>query len=102
MSQLLLIPAFIAGFLLLLILTGLLISYYWKWFIIPIFNVKAIDIPQSLGLSLFVSLFTSNARASEMSEKSNYDSLFKLILYYAFYALIGYALHFFVKNKYNK
>ena len=99
MSSFLFIPAIFAGMLLLLIATGLLISVYWKWFIIPIFSVKPITIPQSLGLSLFISLFTPNIKSIDQNPM---ESLPSFLSQFAFYLVAGYILQFFIKNKYNK
>jgi hypothetical protein len=104
MEVLLFFVTFIAGFLVLLILTGLLISIYWKWFIIPIFNVKPINIPQALGLSLFVSFLTSSdSSITSSTDKTIFETIAKLVFYYLFYYVVGYILHFFVKtNTINK
>lgn len=38
------------------LLNGLLISVTWGWFIAPIFRTRDIDIPEGIGLSIFLSI----------------------------------------------
>ena len=98
MSSLLFFPSIFAFLIFVLILTGILISLYWKWFIIPIFNVKPITIPQGLGLSLFISVFSSSIKSSD---KNPLDSAIPLLIQFSFYFIAGYILQFFIKNNYN-
>ena len=53
-------PAFgclflIASVFLAIPINGYVIAVLWGWFIIPIFNVRAIGITEAVGLSIFVS-----------------------------------------------
>jgi hypothetical protein len=95
--------AFVSLLILGLIFTGLLISLYWKWFIIPIFGVKPITISQGLGLSLFISLFSSNSQSISSKNQTDFnEGLAKVVFFFFFYFAVGYILQFFIKNKYNK
>lgn len=41
-----------------IIVTGLVLVQLWKWFIMPVFAVESINIPEAIGISLFVGFIT--------------------------------------------
>jgi hypothetical protein len=37
---------------------GLIFSFFWKWFIVPVFQTNILTVGQSVGLSLFITYAT--------------------------------------------
>lgn len=56
--------------LLITIWQGFVISRLWQWFIVPLFEVKGLSIPQAIGLALFAGMFT-NESSSGKDDESN-------------------------------
>lgn len=55
-----------------MIYVAYVLTYLWQWFIVPIFFVPQLTVPQAFGLTLFVGLFNySRARSSEVLRISN-------------------------------
>lgn len=71
---------------------GILVYYFYYWFIIPIFTtLPHLTVLQSIGISLFISLFGHNSSSPEyegkdIKKKKNYAYIIKPW----FILLIGY------------
>lgn len=60
---------------------GYVLTILWGWFIVPTFGIKAITIPQAIGLSLIVSFLTYQASKSVFAdEEEPKKSILQVIL----------------------
>lgn len=72
----------------LVILSGLLISYMWLIFIVPYFNMPPISIPVSIGISLIVKFMTYQITTSDLLlEKEELEKI-KWIRCYVHYFVV--------------
>jgi hypothetical protein len=51
-------------------INGMVISIIWGWFIAPIFNLREITISQAVGISIFISLFTTPGMTKNAERKA--------------------------------
>lgn len=57
-------------------LNGLVLTYLWGWFIVPVFSVKSLTVLQAIGIGLVIRFLTYNYEYKNKKEK-NYDELNK-------------------------
>lgn len=80
------------------IVRGFVFKQFWLWFIIPVFHIQPISIPQSIGLMLIVGLVTTSGKDED--ESSIGDMLLKTTIQgigvSLFILLIGYVVKQFV------
>lgn len=53
------------------ILRGYVFTQFWNWFIIPIFSFRVLNVPEAIGLSMFLSLLILK-RQVKRTEKDTY------------------------------
>lgn len=72
LALLILIPALAVPMILSALVDGYMISSLYEWFIVPLYNLDPITIPQAIGLGMFSSYATYhfNTDSSETSEKT--------------------------------
>ena len=79
-----------------IILTGWVFSVFWKWFVAPVFGFKLLTIPQSIGLSVFVSYL--KLKWTDYNDKD--EDLFKSLLMEMstpiFCLAVGWLIHCFI------
>lgn len=76
-------------------LNGLMLSYLWQWFVVPL-GVRAIGVPQAIGIAIIVSVLTY---AGEPEKSENFDGLNKMLVKLAAKVVafgIAFALSFMV------
>lgn len=78
-----------------IVLTGLVIKTYWEWFIISIFQIRPISIPEALGISLMISLLTLHSH-KENNNKDLWEIILISLLSNLYYILVGYIIHLFI------
>jgi len=91
------IVALIVGFItiaLLIAIRGLLICKLWVWFIVPVFALPILSLPQAIGLSIVIGLLTLHSMPE--NTKSLGKTLVTPIIYYALVLLTGYIVHLFM------
>lgn len=65
---------------LLYLIQGWAISILWAWFIVPIFTIPQISITQSIGLAIFMGVFSQyRAPKKEESQKPLQDMMSQLL-----------------------
>ncbi|MDB4984349.1 MAG: hypothetical protein JWM20_528 [Patescibacteria group bacterium] len=72
---------------------GLVLVKLWSWFVVPIFKLPVLNIPQALGLGLLISMLTKPDLSSlkkEEEKKEWYVGLAKVIIAPLVTLLIGY------------
>lgn len=57
---------------------GYALSVLWRWFIVPIFYLPALNIPQALGLALVISMLTKDFDSN--SDKESDDTLTDVLI----------------------
>ena len=62
---------FILSIVPLIIFSGYTITVLWEWFVIPLFDLPALTIPQALGLATVVTYFTKQYGLAERQEDEN-------------------------------
>lgn len=75
------------------VLNGYTVSVLWEWFIIPVFMVDALNIPQATGIALIISYLTSGTPAKE---DDKYKTVGIVIAKPLLALLIGYIVTFFL------
>lgn len=70
MTALGLVFGFFAYMVLTTLLAGVVLVDLWVWFVMPIFHVGALNIPQALGISLLVGFMTHQISNSKQTEKT--------------------------------
>ena len=68
-------------------LNGWVFSILWKWFVIPIFNLPALTVVQSIGLGMVVAMFNGKDKFSS-DKKSDQESLWTVTLKAFFTAIL--------------
>ena len=66
------------------LINGVLISAMWGWFVAPVLRLQNISIPEAIGLSMFVSIFTNRPKPFKRSDGVTHEE--------AVADLIGYFL----------
>lgn len=66
----------IAGFLTIaatqIIVSGIVITVLWSWFVTPLFGLPALSIPYAIGLSLITHYMTFQYTGDESEDKAKY------------------------------
>jgi len=75
-----------------IILNALVFIKLWEWFIIPVFNVNSITIPQSIGLTLFLSYLTYKYENDDENKTTTDNKQIKKMLYVYYGKVFGRAL----------
>lgn len=44
---------------------GWVVSILWGWFMVPVFNIPALNIPQAIGIALIVNYLTMSMKESD-------------------------------------
>lgn len=100
MKALGLVTAFAVFIVISALLNGYVLSVFWGWFIVPVFDVPSITALQAYGLMLVVGLLKGHTPASDDSKKSTADKLGELITVSVFLPLFcllfGYVVHLFM------
>jgi cell division protein FtsW (lipid II flippase) len=79
------------------LLEGVVISFFWRWFIIPIFGVQPITIAEALGLALFAGMFTNKKATSNKDETTSLSTVLAVSFLSPLLALgVGYIVHLFM------
>lgn len=72
----LLATAGVAGFLTIaatqIIVSGIVITVLWDWFVTPLFGLPALSIPYAIGLSLITHYMTYQYDGAESEDKAKY------------------------------
>jgi hypothetical protein len=76
------------------IFSGYVITVLWDWFIVTTFAMKALTIPQALGLSLIISYLTLHQ--IQKDERDWSEKLGIAIAKPLVYLLIGWIVHLFI------
>lgn len=65
---------FLLGFLLVLPLRALVGSYFWQWFILPIWpNARPLSVVECIGVLLVIAMFTASTKYNGKDERSEND-----------------------------
>lgn len=73
------------------LVSGYVVSTLWGWFIVPVFGIKALSIPQAIGLSLVTGYLTHQTMPEDTA--STAAKITNVILYPMFALGIGYVVH---------
>lgn len=78
------------------VIYGYVASIFWVWFIMPVFDVRAITIYEAIGLALFAGLFTSRSsnKTDDETTFAKFATLVVAVLVVPWFTLgIGYIVH---------
>lgn len=78
------------------VIEGFLLSILWKWFIVPVFHILPLSVPQAIGLLLTVTLITNQRIPIEETLGDLIDRVvaYKIVLWSSV-LVISSAVHFF-------
>lgn len=78
-----------------LLLTGLVVSDLWEWFIVPIFGLEPLTFGQAIGLSLFLSFTCKHHKLTKTEEEKekDWESIIKFFCFTLFCWLLSYVVH---------
>ena len=62
------------------IMNGLALSILWDWFVVPLFDVVRLSIPQAIGLAMIVSFLTYRSGATEKVQGKNWALLSAMLI----------------------
>lgn len=63
------------------LVSGLVLSIMWKWFIVSTFGVPIISIPEAIGISMIMGLFTNSlATKHDVDDEDSRTHVFAMIL----------------------
>lgn len=57
------------SYILLVLLSGVVLVDLWAWFVVPVFHLVHLDIPQALGISLLVGYLTKQIDTKKSDDK---------------------------------
>ena len=73
---------------------GFVFMKFWGWFVVPVFNIITISLFQSLGLILFISLFSKRKMSSkEVDNWEFFTDLLKELQMTAYVFAFGWLIH---------
>lgn len=78
---------------------GYLLSTFWEWFIIPIFDVETISILQAIGLSMVIGLFTYKRQKESTCTKEDeywFTGILTVMFNYLIIWFMGWILTLFI------
>lgn len=81
------------------ILNGWAISVLWLWFVAPLFGLPVLTIPQAIGLSLVIGMFTSRYRDQDDAKDKTgriVNSLVLAVFMPVFAVVIGSVVKMFI------
>jgi hypothetical protein len=79
MAALALVLGFLTYMVLVTLLNGVVLVDLWQWFIVPIFHIAPLNIPQALGISLMVG-FMAHQISRQKDTEDNRVVLFTAVL----------------------
>lgn len=76
------------------ILSGVVFMHLWLWFVVPVFKVPPLNIPQAIGLMTCIRFMLHRIRkidasSTETAEKQIADAIARNILYPAIVLVMG-------------
>lgn len=74
------------------ILKGFVISQLWLWFIVPVFGLVSLTIPQAIGMALVIAIVTKDSAPHKYTTQESIIGFFSPLVTLA----IGYVLTFFM------
>ncbi|PZM77302.1 MAG: hypothetical protein DKM50_13400 [Candidatus Margulisiibacteriota bacterium] len=90
----------IIGIMPIIIINGWILTIFWKWFFIPIFNLPQLTIAVSIGIILTIRFLIGKTKYTKTTEPSNWGifiiTLFEGILNSIFMLGIGWIVHLFI------
>lgn len=76
-------------------LNGYMISVLWDWFIIPLFKLPSLSVPQAIGLAIMVSVLTrqiDNTKSEKSYEERIVESVFTGLTKVCLYLSLGFVV----------
>ncbi|MGI6423606.1 MAG: hypothetical protein ACOX0X_03270 [Candidatus Dojkabacteria bacterium] len=70
------------------VITGFVLSVLWRWFIIPIFSLPPLSIPQATGIAIIVDFLTYQRHEEKDDNKKLIEKFLGSLVYVIFYPLI--------------
>ena len=55
------------------VLNGFVLTILWKWFMIPVFSLPAINVPQAIGISMLISFLTHQQNGNKKEDKEQFE-----------------------------
>ena len=79
------------------ILNGWVFTILWKWFIVSIFGMKLITIPQGIGLAVFISFITYRADNNNKNDESYLGlEIIMSLIYPIVFLIYGWIISLFI------
>lgn len=73
---------YVAALILAAIMKGWALSVMWGWFIVPLFKLPAMSIPQAIGIGMIVSYLTNQSQSKEDVQDKSFTELIGRLLGY--------------------
>ena len=71
-----LIVSFVVLIVISAIMNGWALSILWSWFVVPVFNVAKLSIPQAIGIGMVVSMLLNKYSSESKKSEDLLESLF--------------------------
>jgi hypothetical protein len=79
-----------------LIFNGYTLSFLWKWFIIPMFNLPDFSLPHFIGLSLTISFLTMRIDVREKFKDEHSRELKMILVKPVLVLILGWIIQLFI------
>lgn len=83
-----------------ILISGFITMYFWKWFIVPVFDMDILSFSKAIGLSMFIMLFKKGYSQNGKNEKEDFKEKVKscvgTIVYSLMVLLLGFVVHLFI------
>jgi hypothetical protein len=70
------------------VVNGFVLTILWKWFVIPVFSLPALNIPQAIGISMVIAFLTHQRVKNKDDNKEVFELWLSLFFYSVFYPLL--------------
>jgi hypothetical protein len=67
------------------IINGFVLTVLWGWFVIPLFSLPPLNIPQAIGISIIVSYLTHRKTETEDKDEGFWTKIISIFLYIILY-----------------
>lgn len=74
------------------ILNGFVLTVLWGWFVVPLFSLPPLNIPQAVGISIILSYLTHQKTDTKDKDDGFWSTILSALLYIILYPLLVLAI----------